>query len=136
MAIAILWGTYVGTTYSYPSFFGGGDLRIYPLLIWPSAVIGVVSGWKFLINCPFLHLYVATLFFGRALLGRELWWDYVVFVFRLTFGGVANVVPYSFGWSCASALFGWLAVKIYRKMRGPNQALHGIFQPADGLKKP
>jgi len=121
LAIAIVCGTYIGIAYSYPSLFGGGDLRIYPLLIWPSVLIGIISGWKTVFICPYLHAYVAIIFFARALIRPELWWEYVVFVFHLTFGGVATVFPYSFAWSCAGALLSWIALMTYRKIKGPNQ---------------
>jgi len=130
LAIAVLFGTYVGATYSYPSFFGGGDRRIYPLLIWPSVAIGVVSGWTFILNYPVFHLCVAVMFFVRALMGRELSWDYTTFVAGLTFGGVADVVPYSFGWCCAGSLLGWCAMIIYRRVRGPSQASDATSGPA------
>ena len=117
MGIAILCGSFIGATYSYPSLFGGGDQHIYSLMIWPSVAIGIASGWKLILVCPFLHAYVAVIFLVRSLIRPELWWDYVTFVSQLIINGIAKVFPYSLAWSIAGALLGWSSMKLYRKIR-------------------
>jgi len=123
LGIALIWGTFIGLTYSYKSLFAG-NWRLYPLLIWPSVLIGLMSGWKTIFNCLSMYLTTAALLCIRALVGRNPDGDYFTFVFKLTFGSVADVVPIALFWAYIATLVVAAVIYIIRKMK-PQQAVPG-----------
>ena len=123
LGIALICGIFIGLTYSYKSLFAG-DWKLYPLLIWPSVLIGLMSGWKTILNCLAMYLTTATLLCVRALYGRNPDGDYFTFVFKLTFGSVADVVPNALFWAYVATLFVTVVIYIIRKMK-PQQCVAG-----------
>jgi len=103
VAVAILWGAYVGLDYHYQGLFVT-NRDLYPLLIWPSVVLGLVGEWKGAISSVLLYTVVAGTLFARALLGRPLTLGYAEFAFLLTAGSVLEIVPQALLWGCASAM--------------------------------
>ena len=132
LGVAIMWGVFIGLTYSYRSLFAG-NWRLYPLLIWPSVLIGLLSGWKTIFNCLAMYLTTATLLFLRALIGREANSDYITFVFKLTFGSVTDVVPLALFWAYVATIVVATSVYIIRKIS--TQQL-GAGYPPQGVGSP
>jgi hypothetical protein len=114
LIIALLWGTYTGITYPYASLFGGNS-HLYTLLIIPCIALGILSGWRTILNCALLHFVVTALFFIRALIGHQLSLDYVRFVFHLITGSVLEVLPQALAWGYLSALVAWGLLFLWKK---------------------
>jgi uncharacterized membrane protein len=132
LGIALICGTFIGLTYSYRSLFAG-NWRLYPLIIWPSVLIGLLSGWKTIFNCLAMYFTTATLLFLRALIGREPDGDYITFIFKLTFGSVLDVVPISLFWAYIATLAAAAVIYIIRKKKtqqaGPGYPPQGVGSP-------
>ncbi|KAF0143416.1 MAG: hypothetical protein FD156_2677 [Nitrospirae bacterium] len=92
LGIASILGIYIGSTFHYQGLFVT-DADLYPLLIIPSVIIGLISGWKTIISCGLLYLLVSSIFFIRAIIGRAIQWEYIKFSFSLTVGSVIGIIP-------------------------------------------
>lgn len=101
--VVVLSGSYVGMTYHYQGVFVN-NWDLYPLLIAPSLVAGIFSGWKAILNCLLLHYIVAAMFFMRAIWGRHLTTDYTLFAFQLTADAVFSVLPRALLWCFLGSL--------------------------------
>jgi hypothetical protein len=123
-AIALLSGLYVGMTFHYPGLFVR-DWDLMPLLIIPSVIAGVFSGWRSILNCLLLLFVAAALLFARALWGRHLTTDYIQFAFQLTFGSVVDALPRALLYSFLASLPVSLAVSFFRSAQ-PSDEPNGV----------
>lgn len=123
LGIALIWGTFIGLTYSYKSLFAG-NWKLFPLLIWPSVLIGLMSGWKTILNCLIMYLTTAALLYTRAIAGRNPDGEYFTFAFKLTFGSVADVIPIALFWAYIATIVVSSVIYSIRKKK-PQQGSYG-----------
>jgi hypothetical protein len=114
LIVAIIIGVLIGITYRYQDLFVTiEELKI--VLILASLIIGFVSGWRSWFSIIVFLTTVAYLFFIRALIGRDLSWDYFFFAFSLVVGPVLKAVPYAFGAAYSAAAIRNTYIWLFRK---------------------